>query len=256
MQLVDDGVLVPDGGRADRPSTPPPGGGSRSGRRRSREGRRSRARCAAAGWTAKTCAGHDRGVELDVVARPRARRSARRRAGRAPGSGRRGRARSRSTGRSTNPDWVWCGSRFTTAPGWSLARLVGLRVAEQLVVVGVVEAQARVVRCRAGWARRMAFTRAMSGAQAVGAVERPSGGAGTSPSRGTPRCPVRSGRCSPQLEGRAVDAVARRQGGGQHEAGREGRRAARLEVLGEDVGRVGPEVRPEVLAPRPSASAR
>ena len=50
-----------------------------------------------------------------------------------------------------------------------------------------------------------------------------------------------------QLEGRAVDAVAGRQGGGQHQADDEDGRAAALQLLGEDVGGVGPEVGPEVV---------
>ena len=53
-----------------------------------------------------------------------------------------------------------------------------------------------------------------------------------------------------ELESRAVDPVAGAQGGGEDEARLESRPASGLQVLGEDVRRVGPQVRPEELADR------
>ena len=50
-----------------------------------------------------------------------------------------------------------------------------------------------------------------------------------------------------QLEGRTVDAPVGRQRGGQDRAAHEHRSAAVLELVGEDVGRVGPGVRPVVI---------
>ena len=51
-----------------------------------------------------------------------------------------------------------------------------------------------------------------------------------------------------ELVGGAVDAVARRQRGGEDEPLHERRAPAPLQMLGQDVGRVGPEVGPEVFA--------
>ena len=51
-----------------------------------------------------------------------------------------------------------------------------------------------------------------------------------------------------QLEGRPVDAIAGTQGGRQDEARDEGRAPAELQVLRQDIRRVGPEVRAEELA--------
>jgi hypothetical protein len=73
----------------------------------------SRSRCSvrtrrAGGRRAPACPG----VELDVVARALP-QVARVRAGRAPGRARRIDAE-RASGSSTQPDWRWCGSRFTT----------------------------------------------------------------------------------------------------------------------------------------------
>src|SRR2546429_3214814 len=62
--------------------------------------------------------------------------------------------------------------------------------------------------------------------------------------------PLLTGAGLHQLERRAVDAVARAQRRGQDEAGLEGGPAAGLQVLGEDVWRVGPQVRPEELTDR------
>ena len=53
-----------------------------------------------------------------------------------------------------------------------------------------------------------------------------------------------------RFEGRAVDSVARAERGGQDQPGLERGPAAGLQVLGEDVGGVGPEVRPEEVANR------
>src|SRR5690606_3936634 len=50
-----------------------------------------------------------------------------------------------------------------------------------------------------------------------------------------------------QFECRSVDDVVRRQGGGQDEPGDERAATPGLEVLGQDVGSVGPEVRSEEL---------
>src|SRR5439155_23330002 len=53
-----------------------------------------------------------------------------------------------------------------------------------------------------------------------------------------------------QLEGRTVDAVAGAERGGQDQSRLERRPASGLEVLAENVGRVGPEVGPEELPDR------
>ena len=50
-----------------------------------------------------------------------------------------------------------------------------------------------------------------------------------------------------QLEDRPVNPVVGAQRGGEHQAGEEGRTPAALELLGQDVGRVRPEVRAEVV---------
>ena len=51
-----------------------------------------------------------------------------------------------------------------------------------------------------------------------------------------------------ELVGRSVEAVVRGQRRGEHEARHERGAAADLQVLGQDVGRVGPAVRAEIVA--------
>ena len=60
-------------------------------------------------------------------------------------------------------------------------------------------------------------------------------------------CPVR-GLVLQQFVGRAVDAVAGAQRGRQRHAQQEGRAAAELQKLGQDVRRVGPEIGAEEFA--------
>ena len=59
--------------------------------------------------------------------------------------------------------------------------------------------------------------------------------------------PGMTGKVFLQFEGGAVDAVAGSEGGGQHQADGEDRRAPALQLLGEDVRSIGPEVGPEVV---------
>ena len=53
-----------------------------------------------------------------------------------------------------------------------------------------------------------------------------------------------------ELEGRPIDAVARAEGGRQHQADHESRAAAVLQVFGQDVRGVGPEVGAEEITDR------
>ena len=55
------------------------------------------------------------------------------------------------------------------------------------------------------------------------------------------------GRRLTQLEGWTVDAVTRAERGGEDVSGDEGRATAMLQIAGEDVRRIGPDVRPEVV---------
>ena len=90
----------------------------------------------------------------------------------------------------------------------------------------------------------------MKSAQAVGARRGPSAAARTSPSRGTPRCPARAARAraarTPGRRCRSSRPASRPARARAMNAGA----AADLQVLGQDVRRVRPAVRPEVLAAR------
>ena len=159
-----------------------------------------------------------------------------------------GDARAPPESRSTQPRCAWCGSRLTTTRRSTLAPS------------GVVLAVGRsAARCRSGGsagAGRAAAPGSRGGCGSAAAMKSrrlsarsqvPVRAAGTSRSRGTPRCRARAA-CSPAARrpGRRCRSwrPASRPARARHERGA----AAVLQVLGQDVGRVGPDVRAEVLA--------
>ena len=120
--------------------------------------------------------------------------------------------------------------------------LRALRVRDQLLVLGLEEVD--VVEPLEGGV--LAADRVQPLRRAAAAARRARASSPrTSPSRGTPRCPPAPARSRSLVAG--VDAVARRQRRREHEPRLERRPAAALEVLVEDVRRVGEEVRPEEL---------
>ncbi len=176
------------------------------------------ARCGRGGATRKMWAGHDVGVELDVVARPvpQVARVAQQVVHLERPVGVEPRARQV---RSTQPDCAWCGSRLTTTRTTSSPVLGALAVADQLLVVDGVEAQRCRLLCRAGFSRRMRLTRRDERRAGCRAAPRSQCLISYfSESRYSSRPGTR--RRAPQLEGRAVDAVAARQGRREHQTRR------------------------------------
>ena len=177
---------------------------------------RSRARCAPGGAPGRCAPARRAGRARRSCAR-RARRSARRRAGRAPGT----RAPSSSPS-SASVEVDPAGLRVVRvevddhADDDVVAARVDLAVADQRVVVGLVEAQRRSSAAAPG-------SRGGSGSRARSASRRLSGRRGPS-SRSSyfsesrySSLPGSRGAVLAQLEGRPVDAVVRAERGGQHE---------------------------------------
>ena len=246
VQLVDDRVLVPERVVAVALRRP-----AAVGRRRARRftgSSRSRARVRTRRRTRKTCAGARGRIELARSCARRATGSARRSAGRAPGTAR---AASRPSS-----------SRSSVDP--ARLRVVRIEVHDRqddvravVASLGVAD-QLRRCRWRGSAGSQSRLQRRVLAADAVHprderreAVRRgrgPSGAARTSRSRGTPRCPARAARApSARTPGRRCRS-SRASVAASTSAHAERRPAAALQVLGQDVRRVRPEVRPEVLA--------
>ena len=258
VELVDDGVLVPGrraGDRSRSSSVLPLAQRSVRRHRRTSDGR-------AFGWLrAKTWQGTSAGSRLDEVRSPVPHVAG-------PGQqvvhdvGAVSAEAKRPPGRaSTQPD---CGVTMIEVDhrehhieprSVRSVDSADLGVGDQLVVVGAVERR-ESLNCRAGCSRRMRFTRRDERGQARRTVEVPGAdlvllGAQVLLGSRRPR------EVFLQLEGRPVDAVARRQA--WRRARGATRKAARppvLELLGEDVGRVRPQVRPEVGGGVRARSAR
>ena len=148
--------------------------------------------------------------------------------------------------RSTHPDCLWFGSRFTTVTTRLPDVAIVLAVADDLGVIGRVEDQAPV-RLQSRVLVPDAVDPGDEVAQVVRAAQRPL--------RDLVLLRIevlllarRDRLADAQFEGRAVDAVAGPERGGENQPGHEPRPAAPLEELGQDVRRVRPEVRAEELA--------
>ena len=250
VQLVEDRVLVPER-VAVRCVTVLRGGAGHRGLLRGSS--RSRARSGPCGGGGR-CAPARAAGRAGRSSAARATGSGPRSAGRASGRDVRPRPRGASRGSSSQPDCVWWGSRFTTTRITLVAVGARLAVGDELLVVDRVELEA-VVRLQ----RRVLAADAVEArdvvAEGLGRLQVP-----------LPDlvllgvevllAPLLPGRGDQQLEGGAVDPVARAQRGGEDEARHEGGPPAVLEVLGEDVRRVRPEVGAEELGHLACGSAR